>query len=179
MPNRTIYVSDGDLPLYQKAQELAGGKLSAAITTALRRYVEVESARQDGYEEVVVKVGRGTGRKVRFMGVLLGEWGRSSEGSAEVYRIYRTPAGRFAVHRDKAPTGYWKGGASSDGSPTGGWRDYLGYIGVGGQTWAFVEGEATLDVTDSLDELREKLPAEFSAYLSDIDIEPTVDDWDI
>jgi len=28
---RTIYVSDGDLPLYQRAQELAGGNLSSAI----------------------------------------------------------------------------------------------------------------------------------------------------
>ena len=31
VPNKTIYVSDGDLPLYQRAQELAGGNLSAAI----------------------------------------------------------------------------------------------------------------------------------------------------
>ena len=41
MPNKTIYVSDGDLPIYQRAQELAGGNLSSAITTALRRYVDL------------------------------------------------------------------------------------------------------------------------------------------
>ena len=33
VPNKTIYVSDGDLPLYQRAQELAGGNLSAAIAS--------------------------------------------------------------------------------------------------------------------------------------------------
>ena len=40
MPNKTIYVSDGDLSLYQRAQELAGGNLSAAISAALRRFVD-------------------------------------------------------------------------------------------------------------------------------------------
>ena len=34
VPNKTIYVSDGDLPLYQRAQELAGGNLSSAISRA-------------------------------------------------------------------------------------------------------------------------------------------------
>ena len=38
MPNKTIYVSDDDLPLYKKAQELAGN-LSSAISIALRKYV--------------------------------------------------------------------------------------------------------------------------------------------
>ena len=36
MPNKTIYVSDDDLALYKRAQELAGN-LSQAISTALRR----------------------------------------------------------------------------------------------------------------------------------------------
>src|SRR6187200_2304177 len=44
VPNRTIYVSDDDQPLYQRAQELAGGNLSGAISTALKRYVESEDA---------------------------------------------------------------------------------------------------------------------------------------
>ncbi|NUR96504.1 MAG: EXLDI protein, partial [Kribbellaceae bacterium] len=41
MPNKTIYVSDDDLPLYKRAQELAGN-LSSAISIALRKYVELE-----------------------------------------------------------------------------------------------------------------------------------------
>ena len=48
VPNKTIYVSDGDLPLYQRAQELAGDNLSAAIAAALRRYVDVEEGRREG-----------------------------------------------------------------------------------------------------------------------------------
>ena len=42
MPNKTIYVSDGDLPVFQRAQELADGNLSQAISRALRRFVDVE-----------------------------------------------------------------------------------------------------------------------------------------
>ena len=71
VPNKTIYVSEGDLKLYQRAQELAGGNLSSAITNALKRYLDVEDARTAGYEDVIVKVGIGGGRKVRFTGVLL------------------------------------------------------------------------------------------------------------
>ena len=71
MPNKTIYVSDGDLPTYQRAQELAGGNLSAAIASALKRYVDIEEGRSEGYEEVVVRVGLGNGRKVRFYSDLI------------------------------------------------------------------------------------------------------------
>ena len=77
MPNKTIYVSDGDLTLYQQAQELAGGNLSAAIAGALRRYVDVEEGRREGFDEIIVRVGPGAGRKVRFTGVLLGDVGRT------------------------------------------------------------------------------------------------------
>ena len=42
MPNKTIYVSESDLPLYERAQELTGGNLSQAITRGLKRLVELE-----------------------------------------------------------------------------------------------------------------------------------------
>src|SRR5947209_12809001 len=59
MPNRTIYVADMDVPVFEKAQQLAGGNLSATIAQALRRFVEVEEARASGFDEVTVKVGKG------------------------------------------------------------------------------------------------------------------------
>jgi EXLDI family protein len=177
VPSKTIYVSEGDMTLYQQAQNLAGGNLSAAIVAALRRYVEVEEARQDGYDEITVSVGRGARRKVRFSGVLLGEWGKSVGGRVEVLRVYRTRAGRYAAHWDRSAEGTWKGG-SGNGSP-GGWRNYLGYLGLGDQTWSFVQGESTLEVVDSLEELREKLPPEFYDMVASIGDEPVVEDLDI
>ena len=61
VPNKTIYVSDGDLKLYQRAQELAGGNLSAAIANALKRYVDVQEGLREGFDDVVVRVGVGAG----------------------------------------------------------------------------------------------------------------------
>ena len=51
VPNKTIYVSDGDLKVFQRAQELAGGNLSAAIANALRRYVDVQEGLKEGFAE--------------------------------------------------------------------------------------------------------------------------------
>ena len=100
MPNKTIYVSDDDLPLYKKAQELAGN-LSSAISIALRKYVELEEGRLEGYDEITVRVGRGAGRKQRFSGVLLAEGGRSSSTGYEAFKVYRSRTGKFVLHADR------------------------------------------------------------------------------
>ena len=102
VPNKTIYVSDGDLPLYQRAQELAGDNLSAAISAALRRYVDVEEGRREGFDEIIVRVGPGKGRKVRFTGVLLGEWVNSSSSRVETFRVYRGRTGKFVLHVERS-----------------------------------------------------------------------------
>ena len=46
MPNKTIYVSEDDLPLFERAQELSGANLSSAIIKALKRYIELEEAQK-------------------------------------------------------------------------------------------------------------------------------------
>lgn len=174
MPNKTIYVSDEDVPVYKRAQELAGGSLSAAIGAALRRYVDVEEGREDGYEEVVVRVGAGVGRKQRFVGVLLGEWGRSEGGRVEVCRIYRTRLGRFAVHVERAP--------QNSGESDNWVRDLMDWrtmLGVGDRTWTFAAGESVLEVVDSLDDLRERMPAELYDVVTGLAHEPVVEDLDI
>jgi len=45
MPNKMIYVAEADLPIFERARELAGGSLSALIARALRLYVQTEEAR--------------------------------------------------------------------------------------------------------------------------------------
>ena len=123
MPNKTIYVSDGDLPLYQRAQELAGDNLSAAISAALRRYVDVEEGRREGFDEIIVRVGPGKGRKVRFTGVLLGEWVNTSSSRVETFRVYRGRTGKFVLHIERSPD-YTM--VDAEGKPAG-WRGYLGH----------------------------------------------------
>ena len=172
MPNKTIYVSDGDLPIYQRAQDLAGGNLSAAIVAALRRYVDVEEGRREGFDEIVVRVGLGKGRKVRFVGVLLGEWATSTSSRYDTYRVYRGRSGRFVLHIERSPSFTT---VNEDGKPAG-WR---GYLGVGNVSYGSSPGESTLEVVESLDELRDRIPPQLFDMVAGPAQRPAVEDLDI
>lgn len=175
MPNKTIYVADDDLPLYQRAQELAGGSLSSAISKALRRYIEAEEGRREGYDEITVRVGYGKGRKQRFTGVLLGEWGQTVGHRVEVYRVYRSRKGKFVVHV-KRSTDVVSG--TSSGLRSNGWRGFLEMIGSD-QSWGVFEGEATLHVAETLDDLRALIPIELYERVATVADQPAVEDLDI
>jgi EXLDI family protein len=172
VPNKTIYVSDGDLPLYQQAQEIAGGNLSAAIASALRRYVDVEEARREGFDEITVRVGPGPGRKVRFSAVLVAEWTNSSWSRFEVFRVYRSRTGKYVVHIDRQPE---YRAVDAEGKPAG-WR---GYLGLGNISYGTTPGESTLEVADTLDELQDKVPPELFELVARSAKQPLVEDLDI
>ncbi|RRQ28355.1 EXLDI protein [Rhodococcus sp. Eu-32] len=172
MPNKTIYVSDADLPLLQRAQELTGGNMSSAIVEALRRLVDVEEGKREGFQEVVVRVGPGEGRRQRFVGVLLVEWGRSTKDRVEEFRVYRGRSGKFVVHTTKSPETSWTAGANGSAQ---GWRKYLS----SDQQWSTTAATATLDIADDLDALREVIPPELFALVSDATADPVVEDLDI
>jgi EXLDI family protein len=171
VPNKTIYVSDGDLPIYQRAQELAGDNLSAAISAALRRYVDVEEGRREGFDEIIVRVGPPR-RKVRFTGVLLGEWVSSSSSRVETFRVYRGRTGKFVVHVERSE-GYTM--VDADGKPAG-WR---GYLGLGSVSYGSTPAESTVEVVGSLDELRERIPPQLYDMVAGSAKQPAVEDLDI
>jgi EXLDI family protein len=171
VPNKTIYVSDGDLPIYQRAQELAGDNLSAAIAAALRRYVDVEESKRAGYDEITVRVGPGKGRKVRFTGVLLGEW-YSSHGRIETFRVYRGRTGKFVLHIERGAD--WTM-VDEEGRPAG-WR---GYLGLGNVSYGSTPAESTLEVIATLDELRPKIPPQLYDMVAGSAQRPPVEDLDI
>jgi EXLDI family protein len=180
VPNKTIYVSDEDMPLFERARELAGGSLSAAIGTALRRYIEAEEAREEGYEEITVRVGVGVGRKVRFSGVLLVEWGRTAGGRVEEYKVYRTRSGKYAVHRSRGPE------YSGSEQETGNWvrdltsvRTWRAYLGIDEHSWTMTQGESTLDVAASLEELATKVPQPLYDIVAALADQPAVEDLDL
>ena len=172
VPNKTIYVSDGDLPLYERAQELAGGNLSAAIAKALRRYVDVELGHREGFDEITVRVGPKAGRKVRFTGVLLGTWGSSGSGRDEIVNVYRSRSGKFVIHTQRTPAWTTR---DAEGRP-GGWR---AWIGIGEHSWVGTTGESTLEVVDTVEALREKVPADLFDLVATAAKHPPVEDQDI
>lgn len=101
MPNKTIYVTDADLPTFERAQELAGDNLSATIAQALRRFIKAEEAKQEGFEEITVKEGdKGTYTRKRFIGR---ELARTNIVDRELKRVtvlivYQTAKKRFALY---------------------------------------------------------------------------------
>jgi EXLDI family protein len=165
-------VSDGDLAVYQRAQELAGDNLSAAIAAALRRYVEVEEGRREGFDDIIVRVGPAPGRKVRFTGVLLGEWFNTSHSRAETFRVYRSRTGKFVLHIERSPD--WTM-VNEEGRPAG-WR---GYLGIGNVSYGTTPAESTLEVVESLEELRERIPPQLYDMVAGSAQQPPVEDLDI
>ena len=172
MPNKTIYVSDGDLKIYQRAQELAGGNLSSAIAKALRRYVDVQEGLKEGFDDVVVRVGVGSGRKVRFTGLMVGEWLDSRTKRAEHYRVWRGRRGKFVLHVERQPD-YWM--VDSEGKDAG-WR---GHLGIGDVRYGSAPKESSIEVVPTLDELRDKVPPELFDMVSRAARQPTVEELDI
>ena len=171
MPNKTIYVSDGDLPLFQRAQELAGDNLSAAISAALRRFVDVEEGRREGFDEIIVRVGPDKGRKVRFVGILLGEWVNSSFNRVETFRVYRGRTGKFVLHVERSPDFTM---VDAEGG-----RGRAGYLGIGNISYGSAPAESTLEVIASLDELRAKIPPQLYDMVIPSTQQPAVEDLDI
>ncbi|MET8149231.1 EXLDI protein [Actinoplanes sp. NPDC049668] len=176
MPNKTIYVSDDDLPLYQRAQELAGGTLSAAITSALRRFVEIEEGRKQGFDEIIVRVGQGLGRKQRFSGVLLAQWERSTNERTETFHVYRSRGEKFVVHVERSEA-HTNVGPDAEKWNTG-WRAWVGDWSAN-QTWTYTPAESTLHVAESLEELRDLLPTELYNLVTDIVDQPAIEDLDL
>ena len=196
MPNKTIYVSDDDLPLYDRAQALAGGNLSAAVSRALRQFVDSQESSEAGFQQVTVQVGSGRDRREqRFSGVLLGEWRHpTAERRIERFRVYRTPKGKFALHTSRMPDWAawsdpetWRGGWhwDWDRSPRGGdWRDLKQELKdtfrrEAARGWFWGPNEESLDVADTLEELRDRMPAEFYDTLVGDAANPDVEDLDI
>lgn len=183
VPNKTIYVSDDDLPMYEQAQQMAGGNLSAAIARALRQYVAHEEHREAGYRQVTVRVGTGRARRAqRFSGLLLGEWRHpTGQRRMERFRVYRTRKGNFVLHTTRMPD--WAAWSDPE-AWSGDWEWDVGGSGErwrerGGDGWWWGPAEETLEVADTLDQLRERLPADFYDTLSADADRPAVEDLDI
>lgn len=172
MPNKTIYVSDADLPVFARAQAVAGGNLSRAISEALRRYVDAHDAVDGGFEEITVRVGPGKGRKQRFTGVLLAETERSTAGGSEHVRVFRTRVGRYAVHVERSGGATWTAG--KDGTATG-WRAHLS----ADQQYTSTPPSATLTVVEDRDALARLVPPQLYELVVATDEVPVVEDLDI
>jgi EXLDI family protein len=145
MPNRTIYVSDADVPVFEEAQRLAGDNLSATIAQALRRFVAARQASETGFQDVTVQVGKIAYTSKQFTGRVLakGQISSATQPRRATYEIYQTPKGNFAVYIKEGPNwNYWNTSHAD-------WN-----------AWSDDRTEYRLDVYGSLAELQPQLPEE-------------------
>lgn len=104
--NKTIYVSDDDLPMFDEAQRLFGGNLSAVIAHALRQFVDSKASVDQTVEAITVVVGKAQQRRrERFLGRHVADWRHpESQGkTAMAFSVYRTKRGRWALYRRQVP----------------------------------------------------------------------------
>jgi EXLDI family protein len=172
MPNRTIYVADVDLPIFEKAQKLAGENLSSTIVQALHRFVEAEEGKTSGFEEITVKVGKGRPYvHKQFQGRLLAKRNLKIQNSSRLLTltVYQTAKGRFAVHSRNMPN--WSGwshkshksGPSRSRTWSGGdWNmDWnVDWSNWDENDWSayYEDNELRLDVYETLEDLKENIP---------------------
>jgi EXLDI family protein len=175
VPNKTFYVAEDDMPLFQRAQDLAGGNLSAAITQGVRRFVELqEGIMEEGHKEVTVTVGApGMQRAKRFVGSRLVAW-RAPVGENERFEgfsVYRTAGERLAVHTRRIVN--WQRFKDED------WRRWSD------RNWEDPDGtwneitEATLDVYNDIEHLIERVPPEVAVRVRHAIGTPTIEVLDI
>lgn len=158
MPNRTIYVADADVPIFERAQELAGENLSATIAAALRRFVAAAEARNSGFEEVTVKVGKNVHSYKRFMGRLLAKGRiRSQDYTREVsYSVFQTQKGKLVVYiKDYPNWNYW----SDAGKHYKDWS-YCNWSQRDWSPWPSTEYDYRMEVYETPEELKENVPQE-------------------
>ncbi|WP_405167307.1 EXLDI protein [Nocardia sp. NBC_01499] len=135
--------------------------------------VDFEKGDSDEFREVVVKVGPGGGRAQRFVGRLLGASTQFTRVGVEVVRVYSTRKGKYAVH--KQATDWTDFSVMTDWVKEFKKKNWRNGFELDDQSW----GDYTLDVVDSVEELRELIPARIYRTLIDSTEQSPIEDLDI
>lgn len=173
MPTKNVYVAEDDLPLFERAAELAGA-LSAAVAAGLRLYVEKADAERKRVEMHTVELEVDEGQVVttkRFTGRQLLRYEESEGPRATTFRVYVTANGQYAVHQRNAPN--WTVYADPDRS---------GLTEDDPKLWKgdwWKAGPRTLRVFPDLASMTDELPAGLIDALGQAQQQPLVEDLDI
>jgi EXLDI family protein len=187
VPNKTIYVSDDDLPLFERAQELSGTNLSSVIVRALRRFIEIEEARQRGLDEITVIVNtEGAHRYKRFLGQRLARRvEKNPKGKGiEVQSVYRTAGKRYALHTRTMRDWEHDWGDPEQVSDPNNWgvgSGFLQKILSWGHDWeTFKEsGDYSLQVFETLEDLKTHISDDLFRAVSLAMDGPEIEELDI
>jgi hypothetical protein len=128
--NKTLYVRDEDAPVWEKARELVGEKLSSFLTNYLKGFVSEKEAEAAGFERIPLNFREegGLPRAVAFSGRWLIDPEESFDDDAidfgplhkpTCYGVAVTPKKNVAVFR-------FRGGKGNDGFYVWGVFDVVG-----------------------------------------------------
>ncbi|MEV0031812.1 EXLDI protein [Nocardia sp. NPDC050793] len=122
-------------------------------------------------QEIVLKAGPGGGRTQRFHGRRLIEARRVAKDGMEVVRVYQSRKGKYVVQRQFSD---WSDFAVFTNLSLD-WKNWRNMIGLGDQGW----GDFTVTVVDSVEEVRELVPAKVYRTVADIAEHGSSQDLDI
>jgi hypothetical protein len=105
--NKTVYLREEEVPIWEKARELSGDKLSPVILSALKTFIAAKEAEGTGYERIVVEFCDAADSMLKKKKAFYGRWllGHdkrfyiSDEDSeeADVYMVAETAKGNVVV----------------------------------------------------------------------------------
>jgi len=72
--NKTIYLRDEDVPIWERARELSGDKLSPVILAALKQFVTGKETEAKGFERIVLEFDDAENHHVRKRIAFYGKW---------------------------------------------------------------------------------------------------------
>ena len=173
MPTKNVYVSEADLPLFEKAADLAGA-LSTAVASGLRLYVDQQEKGRKKTQMQTVEVEVNDGPIVstkRFTGRRILRFEERDGLRVNVYRVYLTAKGQYAIYQRNDPN--WAAMSNTEGTGPG-WDDQ--------ETWQgdwWHSGNRTLEVFPDVKAMKGHVPDGLLEALTQAAKKPLVEELDI
>jgi hypothetical protein len=105
--NKTVYLRDEEVPIWEKARELSGDKLSPVILTALRTFIAAKESENTGYERILVEFNDANDHMLPKKNAFYGKWIISpndrhvetyeSRDQQDIYFVAETAKGNVVV----------------------------------------------------------------------------------
>jgi hypothetical protein len=107
--NKTLYLRDDEAPIWDRARELSGDKLSPVVVNALKRFVAEKEAQAKGYERIVVEYNDALDHRLPKVKAFYGRWIINREKPYELrdedgregdfYSVAETAKGNLVVYK--------------------------------------------------------------------------------
>ncbi|MFC9892500.1 EXLDI protein [Nocardia sp. NPDC127579] len=126
------------------------------------------------FEQITLRVGPGGHRAQRFFGRQITETREAGTSGITVTRVYRSRKGKYVIHKRRSN---WLDLADVRSWGTD-WKSWVSQsvdpLGDGPGT-----GDYTVDIVDTLEELRAHVPARACAEVTDVATHPLAQDLDV